>query len=328
MERRPLGSSGLTVSAIGLGCMGMSEFYGKAEDSASLVTLGAALDAGIDFFDTADMYGSGHNESLLGQFLKGRRDKVVVATKFGIERQPGSYERRINNSPDYIARACDASLQRLGVETIDLYYAHRVNPDYPIEETVGAMARLVEAGKVRYLGLSEVSAATLRKAAKVHPIAAVQSEYSLWTRDPETAVLAACRELGTGFVAYSPLGRAFLTGKFRAAGDFAEGDFRQHLPRFQGEAMHRNLELADTLAAFAAARRATPAQVALAWILAKQPDVVPIPGTTKASRVAENAAAALIGLTPAEVERLDSLFPLGVAAGERYTPEGMKGVGT
>ncbi len=328
MERRSLGSSGLTVSAIGLGCMGMSEFYGKAEDSASLVTLGAALDAGIDFFDTADMYGSGHNESLLGQFLKGRRDKVVVATKFGIERQPGSYERRINNSPDYIARACDASLRRLGIETIDLYYAHRVNPAYPIEETVGAMARLVEAGKVRYLGLSEVSAVTLRKAAEVHPIAAVQSEYSLWSRDPETAVLAACRELGIGFVAYSPLGRAFLTGNFRAAGDFAEGDFRQHLPRFQGEAMRRNLELADALAAFAAARRATPAQVALAWILAKQPNVVPIPGTTKASRVAENAAAALIGLTPAEVERLDSLFPLGVAAGERYTPEGMKGVGT
>lgn len=328
MERRPLGSSGLTVSAIGLGCMGMSEFYGKADDAASLVTLGAALEVGIDFFDTADMYGSGDNERLLGQFLKGRRDKVVIATKFGIERKPGAYERRINNSPDYIAQACDASLSRLGLDTIDLYYAHRVNPEYPIEETVGAMARLVEAGKVRYLGLSEVSAATLRKAAKVHPITAVQSEYSLWTREPEVDVLAACQELGAAFVAYSPLGRAFLTGNFRKADDFGQGDFRQFLPRFQGEALARNLKLTDALAAFAAARQATPAQVALAWILAKQPHVIPIPGTTKAARVAENAAAASIHLTSAEIDVLDTLFVPDAVTGERYTPEGMKGVGT
>ncbi|RJF80634.1 aldo/keto reductase [Oleomonas cavernae] len=328
MDRRPLGSSGLTVSAIGLGCMGMSEFYGKADDAASLVTLGAALDAGIDFFDTADMYGSGDNERLLGRFLNGRRDKVTIATKFGIERKPGTYERRINNSPDYIAQACDASLGRLGIETIDLYYAHRVNPAYPIEETVGAMARLVEAGKVRYLGLSEVSAATLRKAALVHPITAMQSEYSLWTREPEVDVLAACQALGAAFVAYSPLGRAFLTGRFRTADDFGQGDFRQFLPRFQGEALARNLKLADALAAFAAAKQATPAQVALAWILAKQPHVIPIPGTTKAARVAENAAAAAIRLNTGEIDVLDTLFVPDAVTGERYTPEGMKGVGT
>ena len=328
MERRPLGPSGLSVSAIGLGCMGMSDFYGPRHDESSLETLAAALDAGIDFFDTADTYGLGHNETLLGRFLKGRQDKITVATKFGIVRAPGAYERRIDNSPAYVAAACEASLRRLGAEAIDLYYVHRVDPACPIEETVGAMARLVEAGKVRHLGLSEVSAATLRRAAAVHPIAAVQSEYSLWTRDPEVdGVMDACRDLGTSFVAYAPLGRAFLTGTLRRPADLAEGDVRRNLPRFQDGAMDRNLELADGLAALATARDVTPAQMALAFLLAKQPHVVPIPGTTKAHRARENAAAAALRLTDAEMAALEALFPVGAAMGARYTQEGMKGVG-
>ncbi|MCF4165467.1 aldo/keto reductase [Zavarzinia compransoris] len=329
MEHRSLGPSGPAVSAIGLGCMGMSEFYGPRSDDSSLETLAAALDAGIDFFDTADTYGHGHNEALLGRFLKGRRDRVVIATKFGIVRAPGAYERRIDNSPAHVAAACDASLKRLGVETIDLYYAHRIDPARPIEETVGAMARLVEAGKVRHLGLSEVSAATLRRAAAVHPIAAVQSEYSLWTRDPEAdGVMDACRDLGTAFVAYSPLGRAFLTGTLRRPDDLAADDVRRALPRFQDAAMARNLDLAAGLAALATARAVTPAQMALAWLLAKQPHAIAIPGTTKAARARENAAASAIVLTGEEMAALDALFPLGAATGARYTPEGMKGVGS
>jgi aryl-alcohol dehydrogenase-like predicted oxidoreductase len=326
MDRRPLGRTGRTVSAIGLGCMGMSEFYGPRDDAESLRTLEAALDLGIDFLDTADIYGSGHNEELVGRFLAGRRDRVAVATKFGIVRAAGSYERRVDNSPAYVRAACEASLRRLGVEAIDLYYVHRRDPSVPVEETVGAMAELVAAGKVRAIGLSEVSAETLRRAHAVHPVAAVQSEYSLWTRDPEAGVLAACRETGTSFVAYSPLGRAFLTGAVAAPDDLAPDDFRRGNPRFQGGALDRNRRLAETLADFARDRGATAAQVALAWLLAKDPGVIPIPGTKRVRYLTENAAAASLRLSPAEVDELDALFPPGAAAGDRYTPEGFKGV--
>ncbi|NJO54115.1 MAG: aldo/keto reductase, partial [Bacteroidales bacterium] len=278
MDRRALGRTGHTVSAIGLGCMGMSEFYGPGDDEQSLNTLAAALDLGIDFFDTADMYGSGHNERLLGRFLKGRRERVVLATKFAIVRdEADKAARRIDNSPAYIRKACDASLSRLGIDHIDLYYCHRRNPDQPIEDTVGAMADLVKAGKVRWIGLSEVSPDTLRRASTVHPITALQSEYSLWTRDPEAEILPLCRELGITFVAYSPLGRAFLTGAVSDPATLDPGDFRRHNPRFQGEALAQNAKLVASLKAFADRRGATPAQVALAWLLAKNDDVVPIP---------------------------------------------------
>jgi aryl-alcohol dehydrogenase-like predicted oxidoreductase len=324
MERRPLGRTGRTVSAIGLGCMGMSEFYGPRDDAQSVATLTAALEHGIDFLDTADMYGSGHNEELVGRFLKGRRDKVVLATKFAIVRDGGT--RRIDNSPAYIRKACEASLKRLGTDVIDLYYMHRRNPEVPVEESVGAMARLVEEGKVRALGLSEVSPQTLRRAAAVHPIAALQSEYSLWTRDPEAATLEACRELGTTFVAYSPLGRAFLAGAVSDLTTLAPDDFRRQNPRFQGDALSRNKRLADALAAFAEVRGATPAQIALAWLLSKHEHVVPIPGTKRPAYVAENARAAAIVLTGDELDELDFLFPVGAAAGERYTADGMRSI--
>jgi aryl-alcohol dehydrogenase-like predicted oxidoreductase len=326
MQRRDLGSTGQSVSALGLGCMGMSEFYGAHDDAQSLETLAAALDRGIDFFDTADMYGAGHNERLLGSFLAGRPERPIVATKFGIVREPGEYARRIDNSPDYVRRACDASLARLGVERIDLYYCHRRNPEVPIEELIGAMAGLVRAGKVRWLGLSEVSVDTLRRAAAVHPIAAVQSEYSLWTRDPEAGMLDACRELGTSFVAYSPLGRAFLTGAVGSADDLAADDFRRINPRFQGEALAANRKLAAALTEFAAARGATAAQIALAWLLAKYPHVIPIPGTRRVRYLDENVAAADIALGTDELAALDSLFAPGAVQGERYPPEGMKGL--
>jgi len=326
MQRRNLGSTGHTVSALGLGCMGMSEFYGAHDDTQSLDTLAAALDRGIDLFDTADMYGAGHNEQLLGRFLAGRPERPIVATKFGIVREPGKYARRIDNSPDYVGRACDASLARLGVERIDLYYCHRRNPEVPIEDLIGAMAGLVRAGKVRWLGLSEVSVATLRRAAAVHPIAAVQSEYSLWSRDPEAGMIDACRELGTSFVAYSPLGRAFLTGAVGSADDLAPDDFRRANPRFQGEALAANRRLAAALAEFAAARGATAAQIALAWLLAKYPHVIPIPGTRRTRYLDENVAAADIALSADELASLDSLFAPGAVRGERYPPEGMKGL--
>ncbi len=326
MERRTLGRDGREVSAIGLGCMGMSEFYGPHDDAQSLDTLAAALDLGIDFFDTADTYGHGHNEELIGRFLRGRRDRVVLATKFGIVRKPGAYERRIDNSPAYVRQACEASLKRLGIEAIDLYYAHRRDPQVPIEETVGAMAELVRAGKVRQLGLSEVSPATLRRAHAVHPIAAVQSEYSLWSREPEKEMLATCADLGVAFVAYSPLGRAFLTAKLHSPEALAADDFRRANPRFAPEAFARNRRLAEAIAAFAAARGRTAAQIALAWLLAKHPHVVPIPGTRRRQYLAENAAAAEIALSAAEVAELDALFPPDAVAGARYTPAGMAGI--
>ncbi len=327
MQHRPLGRTGQSVSALGLGCMGMSEFYGARDDGESLATLEVALGAGINFFDTADTYGHGHNEELVGRFLKGRRDQVVLATKFGIVRKPGTYERRVDNSPAYIRSACDASLQRLGVERIDLYYMHRRNSDVPVEESVGAMAELVSQGKVKALGLSEVSVETLRRAHKVHPIAAVQSEYSLWSRDPEQGMLHACAELGVTFVAYSPLGRAFLTGTVSDPDKLPEGDFRKASPRFQAEALERNNRLVAALEKFAAEHKAKPAQIALAWLLGKHPHVVPIPGTKRRTYLAENAAAAEIKLNPADIAELDRMFAPDAVAGARYTEEGMKGVG-
>ncbi|HUN70852.1 MAG TPA: aldo/keto reductase [Steroidobacteraceae bacterium] len=327
MLRRPLGKTGTTVSAIGLGCMGMSEFYGPGDDQQSLETLATALQQGIDFVDTADMYGLGHNEELLGRFLKGRRGRMVVATKFGIVRDPDApAARRIDNSPQYIRQACDASLRRLGIDTIDLYYAHRRDRAVPIEETVGAMAGLVKAGKVRYLGLSEVSPETLRRAHAVHPITALQSEYSLSTRGPEHQMLATCRELGVTFVAYSPLGRAILTGAVKNAESLAPGDFRRSNPRFQGDALQTNLRLVQGLADFADRRGATGGQIALAWLLSKHSDVVPIPGTKRPRYVIENAAAADIRLSAAEIATLDELFDPAAVAGDRYTPAGMANV--
>jgi aryl-alcohol dehydrogenase-like predicted oxidoreductase len=307
--------------------MGMSEFYGTGDDEKSLRTMEVALEQGIDFFDTADTYGFGRNERLVGAFLRNHRPRITIATKFGIVRQEGRYERRIDNSPAYIAQACEASLERLGISHIDLYYAHRLEPGRPIEETVGAMAKLVQAGKVRWLGLSEVSPATLRRAHKVHPIAALQSEYSLWSRDPEPELLETCRELGISFVAYSPLGRAFLTGTVTTADDLPANDFRRSNPRFQAEALERNRKLAAALAEFAAARQATPAQIALAWLLAKHHHVIPIPGTKQPAYAQQNAAAAGLHLSETEVATLDRMFPPEAVAGERYTPEGMKGLG-
>ncbi|MEJ2125803.1 MAG: aldo/keto reductase [Alphaproteobacteria bacterium] len=326
MQKRTLGKSDIVVSEIGFGCMGMSEFYGPSDDEVSLQTLARATELGVTFFDTADMYGSGHNETLLGGFCKGQRDKLVIATKFGIVREPGKYERCVDNSPAYIAAACDASLKRLGVEVIDLYYAHRINPDQPIEETVGAMADLVKAGKVRALGLSEVSEATLRRAAAVHPIAAVQSEYSLWTRDIEAEVLPACRELGVSLVAYSPLGRGMLTGAFNKDTQLADSDFRRNNPRFQGENFDANLRLVEVLNGLASEKGCTAGQLALAWLLHQGPDIVPIPGTRRIKYLEENVAAASVQLSPQDIERISAAMPAGVAAGERYTPAGMVGV--
>ncbi|MFI4886700.1 MAG: aldo/keto reductase [Steroidobacterales bacterium] len=324
MLRRPLGKTGTTVSAIGLGCMGMSEFYGPGNDEQSLATLATALDQGIDLLDTADMYGAGHNEQLLGRFLKGRRDRVVLATKFGIVRnRENPAERRIDNSPRYVREACEASLRRLGIDTIDLYYIHRRDPSVAVEDAVGAMAELVKAGKVRYLGLSEVAPETLRRAHAVHPITAIQSEYSLWSRGPEREMLATCRELGVTFVAYSPLGRAMLTGAVKGEESFTPGDFRRTNPRFQGDALRQNLRLVEGLAGFAARRGATSGQIALAWLLAKHSDVVPIPGTKRPHFVIENAAAAGITLTPEEIAALDELFDPSAVAGERYAPDRM-----
>ena len=329
MQKRQLGKYNTPISAIGLGCMGMSEFYGATDDEQAQATMARALDLGINFFDSADIYGFGHNETLLGNFLKAggpaRRAQVVLATKFGIVRKPGQYERRIDNSPAYVQSACEASLKRLGVETIDLYYCHRRNPDVPVEDMVGAMAQLVAAGKVRQLGLSEVSPATLRKASAVHPIAAMQSEYSLWSRDPESDMLAACQELGTTFVAYSPLGRAFLTGALSTA-DLDAGDFRKNLPRFNGAAQTANQAMVDGLSRFAEGKGVTNAQVALSWLLCKHPHVVPIPGTRRISYLEQNTAAANMTLLPAEIAELDELFPPGAAEGGRYPDAGMVGI--
>jgi aryl-alcohol dehydrogenase-like predicted oxidoreductase len=323
MDRRKLGA--LEVSAMGLGCMGMSEFYGPSNDKESLDTIGRALALGIDFLDTADAYGVGRNEELVGKAIRGKRREVVIATKFGLVRDRANPQARgVNGRPEYVRAACDASLARLGIDTIDLYYQHRVDPAVPIEETVGAMAGLVAAGKVRYLGLSEASAKTLRRAHAVHPITALQSEYSLWTRDPEDDVLAACRELGVGFVAYSPLGRGFLTGEIRRFEDLAPDDFRRMSPRFQGDNFAKNLSLVDAVAEMALRRGATPAQLALAWVMAQGDDVVPIPGTRKVSRLEENAAAASLELSREDLAALAALAPQGIAAGDRYAAPGMQ----
>ena len=325
MRKRLLGSSGIEVSEIGLGCMGMSEFYGPANDENSLATLRRAQEIGVNFFDTADTYGLGHNESLLGGFLKGFKE-ARVATKFAIVREPGKYERRIDNSPAYIASACDASLRRLGIETIDLYYAHRINREYPIEETVGAMAALVKAGKVRQIGLCEVSAETLRRAHAVHPIAAVQSEYSLFTRDPEESVLPTCRELGVSFVAYSPLGRGMLTGAMSDADGLASDDFRRLSPRFQGENLTANLQLVSLVKALAAQKGCTPGQLALAWLLHQGENILPIPGTKQVRYIEENVGASEISLSANELLQLEIALPSGAVKGERYPKAGMVGL--
>ena len=316
--RRRLGRSDLEVSALGLGCMGMSEFYGPADDTASLAVLNHAVDIGINFLDTADMYGVGRNEMLLARLLQTRRDEVVIATKFGNKRAPDGAFLGVNGSPDYVRQCCDASLKRLGADHIDLYYQHRVDRSVPIEDTVGAMAELVRAGKVRHLGLSEAAPATIRRAQAVHPIAALQTEYSLWTRDVEAEILPLCQQLGIGLVPYSPLGRGFLTGAIRDTGQLAADDWRRNNPRFQAENLAHNLALVDAVTALAAARGCTPAQLALAWLLSRGPQVVPIPGTRSIARLDENAASAALTLTADELARLAAVLALQPVAGTRY----------
>jgi aryl-alcohol dehydrogenase-like predicted oxidoreductase len=318
MQKRKLGTQGLVVSEMGLGCMGMSEFYGPRDDGESLATIDRALELGIDFLDTADAYGPFLNEELVGKALRGRRDRFVLATKFGNVRGPDGSFAGIDGSPAYVRACAEASLKRLGVEVIDLYYQHRVDPKVPIEETVGAMADLVKAGKVRYLGLSEAGAATIRRAHATAPISALQTEYSLWSRDPEDELLATVRELGIGFVAYSPLSRGFLTGDARPAEELPADDRRKVMPRFQGENFARNMALVARVRALAEARKVTAAQLALAWVLAQGEDIVPIPGTKRRKYLEENAAAAELVLTPAELAALDAALPKGAAAGQRY----------
>jgi aryl-alcohol dehydrogenase-like predicted oxidoreductase len=325
MDKRLLGKSGLRVSALGLGCMGMSEFYGPRDEAESMATLQAALDAGVDFLDTADAYGPFTNEELVGRAIRGRRQQVVLATKFGIVRSATDPSvRGISGRPEYVREACEGSLKRLGVEVIDLYYQHRVDPQVPIEETVGAMAELVRQGKVRHLGLSEAGAGTLRRAAAVHPIAALQSEYSLWSRDVEDQILPACRELGIGFVAYSPLGRGFLTGRIRRFEDLAADDWRRGSPRFQGENFERNLALVGRLQEIAAEKGWSASQLALAWVLSRGEDVVPIFGTKRRAYVAENLAASTIVLDDAVRRRIEEAAPPGAAAGDRYAAAMMR----
>jgi aryl-alcohol dehydrogenase-like predicted oxidoreductase len=324
MQRRTLGREGLTVSALGLGCMGMSEFYAGRDDAESIATIHRALDRGIDFLDTADMYGPFTNERLVGIAIRGRRDAIVLATKFGNQRGEDGGFLGVNGRPDYVRKSCDSSLQRLGVDHIDLYYQHRVDRSVPIEETVGAMAQLVEEGKVRFLGLSEASASTIRRAHREYRISALQSEYSLWTRDPEDEVLPLCRELGIGFVAYSPLGRGFLTGRFRRFEDLPADDYRRNSPRFQGDNFQKNLDLVQRVEEIAGRKRCTPAQLALAWLLAQGDDIVPIPGTKQRRYLDENTASLEIELTSSDLEEIEEVAPKGVAAGDRYHEAGMR----
>ena len=328
MKIRPLGRQGLVVSDIGLGCMGMSEFYGAREDRESITTIHRALDLGVTFFDTADMYGPYLNEELVGRALQGHREGVVIASKFGIVRDPKKPNvRGVSGKPEYVRSSCEGSLRRLKVDTIDLYYQHRVDPDTPIEETVGAMAQLVKEGKVRYLGLSEAAAPTLRRAHAVHPITALQNEYSLWTRDPEDEMLPTCRELGIGLVAYSPLGRGFLTGRFRKFDDLPADDYRRFSPRFQGENLQRNLDLLKHIEPLAARKHCTASQLALAWVLAQGDDIVPIPGTKQRKYLEENVAATKIELAGDDLKQIAEVAPVGVAAGPRYPEHMMQLIG-
>lgn len=324
MKTRKLGADGPDVSAIGLGCMGMSDFYGPAEEARSIEVIHRALDLGVDFFDTADMYGVGRNEQLVGRALRDRRDRAVIATKFGNVRAPDGTFLRIDGSPAYVRQACEASLRRLGVDVIDLYYQHRVDPQVPIEETVGAMADLVREGKVRYLGLSEAAPDTIRRAHAVHPISALQTEYSLWSREAEDELLPLCRELGITYVAYAPLGRGFLTGAIRRIDDLAPDDWRRSNPRFQGENFRRNLALVDAVQEMAQAKGCTPAQLAIAWVLARHDHIVPIPGTRRIDRLEENVGALDVTLTQEDLDRLDAIAPVGVAAGTRYPEPAMR----
>jgi len=325
MQRRKLGTD-LDVSALGLGCMGMSEFYGARDDEQSLAVLEQAVEMGIDFFDTADMYGPHHNEELLGRFLATRKPQVKIASKFGIVRQPGEYRRSIDNRAQYARACCEASLRRLGIEQIDLYYVHRINPAQPIEDTMTGLAQLVQEGKIARIGLSEVSSSTLRRAHAVHPVAAVQTEYSLWAREVEAEVLPTCRELGIGLVAYSPLGRGFLTGRYQSDAPFAAGDFRATLPRFQPENIRHNRLLVEAVSAIATRKACTPAQIALAWLLAQGEDIVPIPGTRRLHHLQDNAGALALHLGADDLAELGRALNTIAIAGARYTEEGMKGV--
>ncbi len=325
MKTRKLGQ-GLEVSAMGLGCMGMSDFYGGRDEDEAFATIHRALDLGISFLDTADMYGSGRNEELVGRAIRGRRDKVIVATKFGNVRNPDGTFKGVNGKPEYVRQCCEGSLKRLGVEVIDLYYQHRVDPETPIEDTVGAMAELVRKGKVRWLGLSEAAPATLRRAHSVHPIAALQTEYSLWSRGPEEEILRAVRELGIGFVPYSPLGRGFLTGQIRRVEDLDADDYRRNSPRFQGENFEKNIVLVKEIEAIASEKGCTSSQLALAWVLAQGDDIVPIPGTKRRKYLEENVRALEVQLTDAELARIDRVIPAGAASGERYAPHALRAV--